>query len=234
MAVRLSSTSNYLRRTANLPAASAFTVCGWTQFNDKNDFSAWVGLRGAGGGDELIFVTESNGTEPIIWNGSSQVNSGVNLTPGVPMFFAFTGNAGTAIGYWRQNSNTLSSLTHTAGTFAITELNIGNDLYSEWYDGRFWDVKCWDRALSAAELQVQSFYQAPKFPSSLNFWWLLPTVSDVVDRSGNGRDPTVGGTLATEDASFQPWKPGARVLAQASALSSIPPKIHHLRQQGIA
>jgi len=88
---------------------------------------------------------------------------------------------------------------------------VGNDSYDEWIDMRVWNVKCWDRVLTAAEILVESFYDAVKFPSSINFHWKLPDTSRVEDSSGNGRGATVGGSLASELTSWQPWKPGARI-----------------------
>lgn len=81
-------------------------------------------------------------------------------------------------------------------------------------DCRMWNVKIWDRSLNDDELLVESFYAGVKYPTSLHLWWQLKRHDDLSDSSGNGRSGTSGGTLTTEDASWQPWKSGAQIIVR--------------------
>jgi hypothetical protein len=111
------------------------------------------------------------------------------------------------------SANVLSSATQTAATFTVNQLNVGNNngfSTFEWFNGRIWNVKVWGRALSAAELLVESYYYRPQFPNSINVWWPLPNAANTNDYSGNARNPTVGGTLTTEDGAPNGWRPNLR------------------------
>lgn len=224
MAVRLDAAGDYLQRTANLPTNTAFTVCGWSRI---------ISDQGA-----LIYqpiVTSINGSYDgwaIEWSvptASSQMQVACRVSgsdtsiaafasrPAVGTdFFWYIKCSGTGAnqceGGWRPaDSNTFVTATATmsASAGASDDLRLGN--LDSWYylDGRFWNVKCWDRALTAAELLIESYYARPMFQASANFWWPLPNSGNTADASGNGRNATVGGTLATEDGIWGQWKPGS-------------------------
>jgi len=187
----------------------------------RNNYSGLFELRESGSG-YLYFGTDIDGTSLVFFDATGGPSSTIaTLVAGTPFAWAVTSTgtgAGQTTGYYRAvGSNVWSSATYGRGAFVPAALQIGNDQYSEWFNGRFRDIKCWDRALTADELLVESFYERVKFPTSLNFHWPLRSSTDTGDYSGNGRNPTVGGTLTTEDTGWQPWKVGAQVQAPAAA-----------------
>ena len=123
--------------------------------------------------------------------------------------------SGQTAGYMRSSSeNALTSqVTDSAiNSYTPNALYVLNDQYDEWFDGVVWNVKCWDRALSAAELLIESYYLAVMFPSSLNFHWHLDRHDQTFDIGGNARAPTVNGSLATQDSGGSGvWQPRRRV-----------------------
>lgn len=213
MAVRLSGSQN-LNRTASLPSSAAFTCLLWAvPLGTSGDL---IALESSGGAFAINLYLNSGG-DLRLWNGAG-TSSGFTPTSGTPYAFAMTSNGAGVAGYWRAASaNTWSSFSAGAAPgFTAAQLTIGDELGNFKFDGRIWNVKCWDRVLTADELLVESFYAAVKFPTSLHLHWPLFSTSDIADRSGNARDPTVVGTLAAGDTSWQPWKPGASVYIPAA------------------
>jgi hypothetical protein len=228
MAVGLDGT-DYLRRTAELPTSVAFTICGWAHLvTDTNAFCCLCSLEVADiNSSGLYLLAGSNGTSLEVFNGTSGA-SFASMTVGQPFFFALTnqGTGGTdAKGYFRAaTSATLSTGSHGGTSFTPGVLYIGSDSYfaSDTFNGRMWNVKIWNRALSADELLAESFYNGVKFPTSLNGHWLLRSSGDLIDYSGNGRTLTVNGTIVDAEPSWQPWKPSPRVYGPVTAAPSTP------------
>jgi hypothetical protein len=54
---------------------------------------------------------------------------------------------------------------------------------------------------------IESFYERPAFPSSLNIWSKMDYAGDTGDYSGNARSWTTAGTLTTEDLGVALWRP---------------------------
>lgn len=224
MAVRFDASGDRLYTTANPPAANAYTLCGWAVLvSDINTTGAVCAVE-----DGLTsalttqcIATDTDGTTIRIYSGGG-FSSG-SFVPGVgtPFFWSMTatstgGNGVT--GRFRTNTqNTFTSFQVRGNSYAPTHIFIGNDSYSEYWPGDAWNVKQWNRALSAEELLIESYYQRPMFPASLNFWWPLHNANDTADRSGNGRNPTVGGTLTTEDTFVGLWTPSRKIFLPAAA-----------------
>jgi hypothetical protein len=140
----------------------------------------------------------------------------------VPICMALVGDGtgpNTLRGYWRAPTDTAWAMQQMGnGSFTVAQATLGNDLSGATvFDGRIWNATLWDRALTEAELMVESFFERPHYPSSLNFWWPLYSASDVADRSGNGRNPTVTGTLTSEDRTFNLWRPRPKQLIRIPA-----------------
>lgn len=225
MAVRLDTAGESLLRTANVPAQTACTICGWAvMVTDRNIETALCSLESGttSAASYVILATNADGTALKVWNTTGEGTTFATITVGVPFFFALTTAGNTAasqIGYFRAyGSNTLSSGNPpgTGSTFTPAALYVGIDSFGEWFNGRVWNVKVWDRVLSSEELLIESFYDRPQFPASLNVWWQLPNASDTADRSGNARAPTVGGTLSTEDSVVNLWKPSPKFIVPAN------------------
>lgn len=224
MAVRFDASGDRLYNTANPPTASAYTICGWAVLDvDRNGYAAICsvedGLTNAVTTQNL--VTDADGTTIRIFSGGDFSAGSFAPGVGVPFFWSMTATSTGANGVTARlrtvSQNTLSSFSRVGISYTPTHVFIGNDSYSEWWNGRVWNVKQWNRALTEAELLVESYYARPMFPASLNFWWPLHNASDTADRSGNGRNPTVGGTLTTEDGPVNLWVPRRRIILPASA-----------------
>lgn len=230
MAVRFDASGDDLRRTANLPTSTAFTISGWAHMvTDTNAFATLCSLESGAvsAANYLLLSTDSDGTSLKVWSSATGASSATiaTLVPGTPFFFALTCSgtgATSAIGYYKAaGSNALTSVSYNGVSFTSGALFIANDSFTEPFSGRVWGVKVWDRALSAAELLAESYFDRPIFPSSLNCWWPLPNSSDTTDKGGNARNPTVTGTLTTEDSSFNLWKPRQRVFVPAAVSGAI-------------
>lgn len=209
MSVRLSGTQT-LSRTANLPDDIAFTACGWARLVvDSNDFVTVCALESAtaDAGNFLRLQTDTDGTSLTYFTDSGQTGA-QTLTVGTDFFWAITcSGLGTAahVGYYRAAASTaLSVLTMAGGsrvnmTPALLRFGKTSETGAAGWNGRLWNIKCWSRALTAAELLVESYFARVMLPTSINFHWPLKGVDDTRDLSGNGRTATLAGTMTTED-----------------------------------
>lgn len=195
MAVRLSGSQN-LNRTAALPAQTAFTCFAFGQFASlTGDIFALESSGGAAGVNFYI----SAGADFRIWNGTGQA-SGFTPALNTPYALAFVGSASATTIYWRAlTAPTLSTYTTgQASGFTAAQLTYGDEVGGFKLNGRMWGARCWGRVLTPAEILAESFSLTPVSRQSLNFAWMLRNAQDLTDISGNGRPPTVVGTLTTE------------------------------------
>lgn len=193
-----------LRRTANVPDDVLYTVCGWARLiTDRNDFSSLCCLEDAttSATHFLNFQTDVDGTSLTCFSDTQTFGSQA-LTVGQDFFWAIAvsglANANHSLYYRGAAGNALTTLSASGSSRAAmtpTILRIGASSYGEQWNGRIWNVMCWDRALAASELLFQSFNQYPVDPSALNFWWPMDRGDNPKDWSGNNRHPTITGTL---------------------------------------
>ena len=227
MAVRFDASGDYLLRTANLPSPTAFGACGWAVLDvDRNASTCFFALESgtSSAAATIALFADSDGTSLKLFSpAGGGVTSGTlaSLVVGQPFFWAVTGNgagAGGLTAYYRTaGSNTLSSVSIQGSTFSQGALFLGNNSYAEWFNGRAWNAKVWDRVPSASELLIESYFARPQFPTSQNLWLPMYSHLDVADRSGNGRNPTVGGTLTTGDTLVNLWNPRTRIFLPSSS-----------------
>ena len=225
MAVRLDASGEGLSRTSSPPSTAGFTVCGWASLTtDRNNYQILSSIDN-GSTQYAEIGTDSDGTTLYIFNHGAIGASLGPLTLNTPFFWAQTVNgagSGNHVGYGRAvGANTLTS-TSQSGVAAITSQTFwvgrdGFDAGAYYFDGRIWNVKVWDRVLTAAELLVESFYSNVKFPASLHLHWRLPGSNNTTDSSGNGRNATVSGTLSTEDGPHGLWRPRRRIFLPVAA-----------------
>lgn len=226
MAVRTDAATDRLQRTANVPSSGAFTACGWAVRRSFGSvYSAIFGISNASSspGIAIEFDWSSAGVlEFQQYNASTSDSFQFTRNPGndAPFFWAVVSNGTTTnsiTGYVRRvGDNDLESGQCDNVSFTAASLHLGNNGWGEGADCGHWNVKVWDRALTAAELLGESFFERVVYPTSLNFRWLLSGTGRTEDTSGNGRNPTVTGTLAADDGGWRPWRPGARVLSVVS------------------
>ena len=223
MAVRCSGTQR-LHRTANLPGSTSVTICGWAQsISHSGAFECLASVAAAASspGNAMELGLNSAGNLFVTTYSGGSDSTVFSFNEGEPFFWAMSNN-GTGgsgcVGYARPfGTNTLLSATATGMSFTTAAVGVADNGWTERFNGRVWNVKCWDRVLTAAELLVVSYYRRPLFPASLNFWWPLDRHTDTNDYGGLARAPTVTGTLTTEDGSFGLWTPRRRVFIPAAA-----------------
>lgn len=233
MAVRFDASGEVVYRSTSLPASTNFSVCGWFSRSGSGG-DLWETVCGLTDGSALLVLygadyNAGSGAPSLDTTSSSTSTFGSVTANNTPYAWAITCSgtgAGTFSGYVRAaNSSTWSSTSLAGLSFTPNRLDLGyNNRYSsETLNGRIWNVKVWDRVLTANELLVETVYRRPMFPSSLHAWWPLVAHTDLADYSGAGRGLSSSGTISTESDLWKPWKPGARIysLAAASGAASV-------------
>lgn len=227
MGVRFTAASGqYLSRTANLPAIGAYTLMAWCRPASLPAFAAVLGIGSVSGGTPNNFIGRTNSDWGIWVQGVANpfASAAYSVAAGDVECVALTCNGTDVIGYTRKRAaNAWTIVTATAQTGTVDAVRVGNSTYdgTDYWDGRIWNVKVWDRALSAEELLVESFFDRVKFPQSLNFHWPLRSADSYPDLSGNGRTPALTGTPTTEDSAFKPWGP-AGILVPSVSIPAVP------------
>lgn len=192
MAVRVDASGDSLSRAR---LAGARTVMAWVYIStDRNAYSAlWQG------GSNDYLVLDSSGTQLAYYDGATEP-TGSNLSTGTWYHIAQT-CAGDALGNaWAIYLNGVLDFSGARGAVAAgTNIVFGNDDATEWLNGRLANIKMFDAALTAAEIQQEMLALRPQRFANLWGWWPLWGAADIADYSGNGRTLTAGGTLTTED-----------------------------------
>ena len=219
MSVRFT-TAGGLRRTASLPPWNAMTLCGWASRNaDQNTYSAVAAFSDAtgsmGNGGMYIFGADGDtlgGYTPN--NGESAFSGPKTPANDVPFFWAMV-VSGTGAGAWtlyyREELDagfTTLSMQGAGSSWTPAAIWAGQNPFGEWLDGSVEHVKCWDAALNSTELGAEFGSDVPVRTSGLNFYWPCSNTSDTNDASGNGRNPTISGSI-TNGATLFPFGAGA-------------------------
>jgi len=214
MATKFDASGDILKRTTNLPAPSAFTLCAWVRVVSvrASQYQYFVELANGttDAGSYLVLGYNNIGAFEISTGVSSQ-SFASNPTTGSWMFVALTSDGTTLRGYWSHAGSAFVTASITTLSFTSVQLSIGNDSYNEYCDVEIENVYVYDAALTQAELEQQMYRALPVRTANLNIWSRLQISTDVTDYSGNGRNWTSGGTLAS--ASGPPLAWGAPVLA---------------------
>lgn len=229
MAVRFDAVGDTADRTANLPGNTAFTYLLWAVMDTDQGSGVsqpiMAFLNGAST-EGVIFAHTANILRIEVYDGGALINSADTASRpalGTPAaFFLRCSGTGANLltGGFRSvgsNSFVTASTTLPATVDAPATLYLGGLLGAFYYNGRRWNVKVWDRALSDAELLAESYYERVMFPASLNIYYPWTGSTDTADRSGNARNPTIGGTLTTGPTPVQLLRPSRRIDAPLSA-----------------
>ena len=222
MSVRFTSTGG-LQRTANLPPWNAMTICGWASRNtDTNNYAAVSAFSdstgGMSNGGMYIFGADGDtlgGYTPN--NGESAISPAKTPANDVPFFWAMV-VSGTGAGAWTlyyreelDGAFTTLSLQGAASSWTPAAIWAGHNPFGEWLNGSVEHVKCWDAALNSTELDAEFNSATPVRTTSLNFYWPCSTTSDTNDASGNGRNPTISGSI-TNGATLFPFGAGGTTM----------------------
>lgn len=214
-----------VRRSSGLPAASAFTACGWFKYvwSDltTGSYSTAISLAIDSGAGTTNYITlyKDSGSGNILVAGQdagAATVSGTIATISLNNWFFFAMvNQGTGandlIGYVSAaSSNTFSSQSTQGRTFTPTRIGFAYDPFTSGttdnWSGDMAHLKVWSRALSLAELAVEKYSFWAQFRANLNtdspcFNALDDngTANDLRDYSGNGNHWTESDALRDHD-----------------------------------
>ncbi len=218
MAVRFDAAGDSLSRTTSPPNIRAFTVCGWAYVISDGGAVAQplvAMLDGTLADGCVLYWDNGFGNFEVIVADAGGIFDNVVVsaspTTGTP-FFWFMSCSGNGTGTVTGAFTTASQNSQTTGTADMgdavadnTSITFADVASAQSLDARLWNIKAWDRALSLEEVLIESFYKRKQFPASTNFHWEADRHDALFDISGNGRNPTTGGTLTTEDGEYGLW-----------------------------
>lgn len=228
MAVRFDAAGDSLSRSTSVPNVRSFSVCGWAMAVVDNGAVAQPILAMLDGalqdGIALYWDNGFGNLELIVADAGGIFDNAILATsPATGQTFAWfvtcSGNGTNTVtaGYRLPGSNTWTTGTAdiSAAVADNASISFADVAGAQSFNGRLWNVKAWDAALTADQLLIESRFERMVFPANRNFHWPLYRHDALFDISGNGRNPTSGGTLSTEDAESGLWKSLPRLILPA-------------------
>lgn len=223
MAIRLDASADYLSRTANLPASTAFTISGWFRRRGAGGAAVEV-LSGISRADlsSYYLAYVAGGTLHVEVNGAYTAAGA--FSSDVWHFIALSSNgSGAGAAKIRRADVGATSLATTtrAGASFVPQLMVLCGIGDPNYYGNFAvaGVKVWDRELSDSELLSEMHRLTPASWQGLNLWTPMfhnSVASAARDFSGNGRHWTANGSLTIEDGPPIGWG-GSIIVPQYAA-----------------
>lgn len=205
MAVRLDNTSDSLKRTANLPSigVGATAMAWFYRAVDRDAIENCIAFEDSGGAyDQIYMHGVAEAIEAWVGGGTS---TGISWSTGTWKHIAMTHNGAGEWDFFVDGVEVISNLADTLSDFSV--IWFGNDRDSELFNGRVAFARVWDIALTPEQVADEMRTAQPRNAvASLNFYWPLINHSNAIDYGPNARDPTVGGTLATEDGPPIAWR----------------------------
>lgn len=197
MAVRVNASTEYLKRTTDLPSPTNLTMTAWIKSAVPNNAYGCIYCIDTTGGSSYRLLQYNNDSVSI---------SGSGLEAWKSNEWAFVAWACSStyetFSWFRVGDTRLRTFIRSSvASFTANNLWLGSDDWSphEWSDTAFANVKVWTVPLTPDELlqEAPSFY--PVRRSSLYLWTpLFPGTGREKDWSGNGRDWTLSGTETDE------------------------------------
>lgn len=220
MAVRFDASGDYLRRiAAGIVAADAanLSMCCWCKRKvDTGAYSTvlYGNLTSDSGGAEFWLETETGGDRLDAYELAAPESQmvGVTLTIDTWFFVAYVRtNAARSMYYGTEAGGTLTEVTNSDSRTFTTDLDefyIGNDRYTEPFNGEIAYVRLWATNLSDAEMDAEWRSATPVKTANLRGdWRLADAATATTDSSGNSLTLTAGGTLT--DGGTNPTPPAA-------------------------
>ena len=207
MAVRVDSSSDALRRTANLPSTTAYFAAGWAYIVSDLG-TAWqpfLSLTNTAGSSAHQLAWDDGGNTMML--ATSTGTTSFSSRPGTGTWFYFgigcDGTGSTALtGYWiAAGSSTVVTASRTGTSFTPNSFNFLMDRSGsgEYVDARGAYLKLWDTKLTQDEWLAQMYHgRCIVQRANLRYEWPLLDSSDSRDLSGQGFGPTLT-SLTTED-----------------------------------
>jgi hypothetical protein len=217
MAVRFDANTDLLKRTTGTIAASTANLsgCCWVKRKvDTGAFATCLYVHSATANHEVWLECDATGDVLHMFDFQTTEAdlSGPTLTIDTWFFVAFQRtNAARALYYGTEAGGTLTKVsdtsTHTSAS-AASEFWIGQDIYTEGFNGEIAYVRLWDTNLSDAEMDAEWRSATPVKSANLRGDWRLASAATATTDSGpNALTLTSGGTLT--DGGANPTPPTA-------------------------
>jgi hypothetical protein len=228
VAVRFDNNADLLKRTTATIAASAaaFTMCCWCKRKvDTGTFATVLYARDVTDSGEAWLETETGGDvlHGFELPGTESDLTGPTLTVDTWFFVAFVRtNTARNIQYGTEAGGTLTKVTNSDSrtlSSAISEFWIGQDIYTEGFNGEIAYVRLWDTNLSDAELDAEWRSTTPVKSANLRGDWRLASAASATTDSGpNTLTLTSGGVLADGGSNPTPPSSGGVTVKPLAAL----------------
>lgn len=240
MAVRISTDASAIKRSANTPSQTAFTLGGWFYFNSATPARFWgpLGLyAGTDGsptsGTDYVQISSASSGSAVLEIIGGTYGAGQTLITAKAATWYFLAMTGTALGAgglvgWArahyEKSFTQASNINTGTAFTSARMEWGRDAFTgDPIDGAAEHCFCFDRALGEAELMKLSnaLLAERVFPdrTNLNVYYRFRGAHDTQDLSGNARALTA--TLGLNAAGLRVWPRRKPVIASPAATGAI-------------
>ena len=213
------SDSNYPERTTNLPATRGST---WffrvRDFQSTGTYSAIVSKGQASASTDSLFgiFMGVDGVSLVVLNDVAIFDSTFDFVAGKDYVVTVTVNATLGHKVFVDGRQVYSDTSTSHTTTSAANLRLLRDNYtSERFIGGVGDFRVWTRELNASEVAEEVGSPVPVQRASLHAWYPLSTDRDIYDRSGNGYDFTINGTMLTIAHSLPPARYPDTPLLQA-------------------
>lgn len=242
MSVLTNAVSDAISRTANLPAANAFTALGWTYVVSNPSATViqplmWLG--NASGANGHLFAYEEGGAGNFmevfkIVGGTAEAGTMLASQPSTGVWFHWYLSSG-AFGAGNLNAgwagvtdNSYVSATVESGDPGTVGLLAFGPLLSTYgLNARWAGLKVWGAQLTESEALIEKQYYRAARRANLLFEWPLLDSSDSRDLSGNGWGPTLTSVDSADGPpiKWSPFGPPTFPPAPAAPGGSALPKI---------
>jgi len=216
MAARFDASTDPYTATTGLPAGTAWTATCWAYITtDRNAFSGALGITNSGVTDGIAIETAVDGTTWGAFDATTSVGAfAASVGAWSQLAVAVNGTSVTFYGAAAGSALTATSGTLTGGGVTPGRIDIGDDCFGGWLNGRVAAVKLWAATLTQAEIEHELGQYAPRRTANLTRWHPF-LVAETVDYSGAGNSLTAGGTAtAAEDGPPIPWAALAPIATQ--------------------
>lgn len=140
----------------SLDLTTGLTIAAWVNRGTAGDEYETVVFKNNSGNSDLVYLmySESNTNQPGIWVNSSNFCKGTGLSTGTWIHLAVTYD-GSNLKVFEGGTQVGESCSYTTAINTSTgQLSIGgNSIWGEYFDGIIDDVRIYNRALSASEIQ---------------------------------------------------------------------------------
>lgn len=231
MSLRFDATTDRLYVSGSLPSRTAFTLCGWARaasipastFRSLCSISAGVSSP-SGAFDFAWYASGALSVSTYYGSGDQTVQFSATPAVGEWFFFAMTGSASSVDGYvGRVTDAALLTVSNSlVAPFTPGAMGIGDNGWSEGFNGNVAGVRVWDAVLTAAELEQERWTLAPRRRANLNRWApvINAAVADAQRDWYQALNFTAAGTLTVEDGPPVGYGASALILPFAASGTS--------------